>query len=77
MDTVFVKPRRVLVAGLLGGLAALAWRIAAGRESAWAPAGLETGPVPTDRDPASAAPARAAGPPSPPPPGEDASPAGR
>ncbi|MCU0888295.1 MAG: hypothetical protein MUC64_09840 [Rubritepida sp.] len=28
MDTVFVKPRRVLIMGILGGLAALAWQIA-------------------------------------------------
>ncbi|MCU0984738.1 MAG: hypothetical protein MUC89_07315 [Acetobacteraceae bacterium] len=77
MDTVFVKPRRVLVAGILGGLAALAWRIAAGRESAWAPAGLEAGPEQTDRHPASAPPGRAAGPPVPPAPGEPAPAAGR
>lgn len=38
MDTVFVKPRRVLVAGVIGGLAALAWRIAASVADAEAPA---------------------------------------
>jgi hypothetical protein len=54
MDTVFVQPSRVLVAGILGGLAVLAWRIAVGSEGQVVDARTAPGPAarPVAADPA-------------------------